>query len=213
MESHYCLLNLSCLCTPPLSSVFLMQAIPPISPRQTRGLRQGCPLSPYPFSFVLSHLFHDVEHSFVSQFGLSGVINTPFPFWDLEYADDTALLSNSAQQLSRLLHLLQNEASIRGFPLNFDKCAHMRFHSTKRGSFSPHLASPCQCPQCHVGHPGASQVPLSDEVKYLGVFLDFLSCNRKISLIAFLNQYLPLDYSIPSWGISFFLHSSLSTVR
>ena len=52
---------------------------------QTGGFRQGCPFSPYLFNFLLSHLFHDVEQSYVSQFGLlSGIINTIFPFWDLE---------------------------------------------------------------------------------------------------------------------------------
>ena len=127
---------------------------------QTRGLRQGCPLSPYLFNFVLSHLFHDVEESYISQFGLlSGVINTPFPFWDLEYADDTALLSNSAQQISRLLRLLRKEASTSGLHFNFDKCAHMRLHSDERISFSPFLESLCQCNQCNGTHPSITQFP------------------------------------------------------
>ena len=113
---------------------------------QTRGLRQGCPPSPYLFNFVLSHLFYDVETSYTSQFGLlSGVINTPSPLWDLEYADDTALMSNSAEQITRLLHILQSEAHTRGLILNFDKCAHLRLHSDERVFFSPSLSSVFGC--------------------------------------------------------------------
>ena len=89
------------------------------------------------------------------------------------------LLSNSAQQLTRLLHLLQWEAYIRGLTFNFDKCANLRLHSTERISFSPHLSSPCSCFQCSGHDPAPSLVPLSDEVKYLGVFLDASSSNRK----------------------------------
>ena len=64
---------------------------------QTKGLRQRCPLSPLLFSFVLTHLFHDVESKYAEQFGeISGVFYTPSPLWDLKYADDTVLLSSSA---------------------------------------------------------------------------------------------------------------------
>ena len=121
-----------------------------------------------------------METSYTSQFGLlSGVINTPSPLWDLEYADDTALMSNSAEQITRLLHILQSEAHFRGLTLNFDKCAHLRLHSDERVFFSPSLSSPCDCSRCHGHLDPPLPVPLSGEVKYLGVFLDSLSNNRK----------------------------------
>ena len=182
-----------------------------VSP-QNRGLRQGCSLSPYLFNFVLSHLFFEVEQSYISQFGLlSGVINTPFPFWDLEYADDTVLLSNSAQQITRLLHLLQREAHVRGLTLNVDKCAHLRLHSDSRIPYSPSFSSPCQCTQCTGAEASPQLVPLSDEVKYLGVFLDASSSNRRntshrvsqaISASKLLKPLLGHKSLPPSWELT-----------
>ena len=97
---------------------------------QTKGLWHGCPLSPYLFSMVLTHLFHDVEDTYTQLYLLiPGVIHTPSPLWDLEYADDTVLLSTSAQHATRLLHLIQYYGSQRCHLLNDDKCDHLRLDS------------------------------------------------------------------------------------
>ena len=121
---------------------------------QTKGLRQGCPLSPYLFGFVLTHLFHDVEVDYQRRFGeISGVFHVPSPLWDLEYADDTVLLSCSAEQLNRLLHTVQFHGSRRGLVLNEDKCEHLRLHSLHRIFYAPQDATPCQCKHCGGIHP------------------------------------------------------------
>ena len=156
---------------------------------QTRGLRLGCPLSPYIFNLVLTHLFHDVEIAYTQQFGLmAGVLNTPFPLWDLEYADDTTLLSNSAVQISRLLHLLQHQGAIRGLHLNFSKCAHLKLHSNENIPFSPSCLSPCDCTVCQGHLPPTSNAPESDEDKHLGVYLDSISSSNKMYRTGFLKQ-------------------------
>ena len=93
---------------------------------QTKGLRQGCPLSPYLFSMVLSHLFHDVESQYTALYGLiPGVIHTPSPLLDMEYADDTVLLSKSSQHATRMLHLIQHYGAQRGLHINEEKCDHL----------------------------------------------------------------------------------------
>ena len=99
---------------------------------QTQGLGQGCPLSPYVFGFVLTHLFHDVELDYQTKFGeISGVFHVPSPLWGLEYADDTVLLSCSAEQLNRRLHTVQyhefKKAGTRGSGSQFRTPLKLKF--------------------------------------------------------------------------------------
>ena len=67
----------------------------------------------YLFRFVLMHLFEDVEQKYERTFGvMSGVLRLGSPLWDLEYADDTVLLSNSSHQVQKPLHLIQEEEHV-----------------------------------------------------------------------------------------------------
>ena len=132
---------------------------------------------------LLTHLFRHVETQYHNNFGLiSGVINTPSPLWDLEYADDTVLLSNSAEQITRLLHLLPCEGSQRGLLLHEDKCEHLRLNSDTRVFYAPlPYTSICNCEVCSGNLPSVNPVPLSSEVKYLGAYRSTLGPRKNVS--------------------------------
>ena len=187
---------------------------------QTKGLRQGCPLSPYLFGLVLTHLFYDVEQTYGSCYGeISGVFHVPSPLWDLEYADDTVLLSCSAQQLNRVFHIVQYHGQKRGLQINEEKCEHLRLHSDQRIYYSPSCSSRCDCRHCSGFNHDLSPVPLSDEVKYLGVYLDSFSSGRKnlnyrvsqaVSASKLVRPLLSHSSLPPSWKLTVYCSIVLS---
>ena len=60
---------------------------------QGRGVRQGCPLSPYLFIAVLTVVMHDVDQEFLLTHGtLPWVFSAASPMWDMEYADYTIMM-------------------------------------------------------------------------------------------------------------------------
>ena len=81
--------------------------------------------------------------------------------------------------MNRLLHLVQHFGKTRGLRLNEEKCQHLRLNSDHNVFYSPSCYLVCTCPLCHAGAALGEPVPVSDEIKYLGVFLDSTSSNSK----------------------------------
>eukprot|EP00969_Alexandrium_andersonii_P171675 7588856-Alexandrium_andersonii.AAC.1 len=79
----------------------------------------------------------------------------PITSQDVEFADDTVILSTDSTGAQLLLQLLQEEASGYGLQFNKTKTAHMSINSNQRICFAD-----------------GGQVPLAAVVKYLGVKIE-----------------------------------------
>ena len=103
----------------------------------------------------------DTEAQFLAKYGmLPCPFSVLYPPWDIEYADDTVLLTNSGDTLERLLHMLQTNAARIGLTLNKEKCQLMTLKSTRLLHFKTEGTDACQCPNC-TSTPPLRLAPLS----------------------------------------------------
>ena len=101
----------------------LVNGVPSRQFRIRRGLRQGCPLSPFLFNLVaeaLSHLFHEaVSHNLFKgiKVGYDGLLVS-----HLQYADDTIIFCEPVtEQLLNVKRVLRCFQVMSGLKINFQK--------------------------------------------------------------------------------------------
>ena len=83
------------------------------------GVRQGCPLSPFLFSFIIDLLLEIT----LSLTEFSGIDLLPGDSRiDLEYADDIVLFGEDADKMQSVLVVLRNNARMFGTRFSSSKC-------------------------------------------------------------------------------------------
>ena len=102
--------------------------------RQARGIRQGCPLSPYLFLTVMAVMFDDIhldcdrEISWARMKGVS--------FSEVLYADDTALVTDEPKAMNKLLQTIEKHAKYYGLNFNKAKCEAIKINANNKLKFT-----------------------------------------------------------------------------
>lgn len=112
----------------------------------TRGIRQGCPISPYLFLLV-SQIFA----SYISNSSLRGISIANKQILISQLADDTTLFLQDAHQVSLALKNIQQFSKASGLSLNLSKCELMSIKECN-------LTEICN-------------IKVRDQVSYLGIII------------------------------------------
>ena len=130
----------------------------------TRGVKQGCPLSPLLFSLIIN----DFKPSFAPNGSRLGVQLNDQPdsyLSHLFYADDLTLFANSPAQLNLLLKDLEVYAREKGLTINVQKSQVCVFNATVRHPPTGQFLY------------GSSPLSIVDKFKYLGLIFNNEGCS------------------------------------
>ncbi len=102
--------------------------------RQSTGIRQGCPLSPYLFILVMSVMFSDIHRARGRDIN-KGRING-ITFTEILYADDTLLVSKNTTAARKMLAAIEEESKYYNMKLNHDKCLTIAMNGIRTPTFT-----------------------------------------------------------------------------
>ena len=145
---------------------------------------------------------HHFHSSFGTRFRFTPwTFSSRSPMTDVEYADDTVIISRTQLTLHRLLHSLQHESSKRGLLLNPVKCQLLRLHSNLPIHLSPHVTPLSSCSSLHcmgTDDFGVASPPLQS-AKYLGAYVAANASSEPHCNIR--KQWARFAPFFPSWQI------------
>lgn len=166
-----------------------------------RGIRQGCPISPFLFLLVTELLALGIKHDL----DLKGLTIFDKEIKISQLADDTILFLHDKNQLARGLNIIEQFSNASGLRLNVAKCE---------------LLPLKKCSDTNINN-----IPVKHTVKYLGIQITKDYKNRQqlnftekiVKTKSILNSWLQRDLSIfgrillsKADGISHFVYPSLS---
>uniref|UniRef100_A0A3B5R4M7 Reverse transcriptase domain-containing protein n=1 Tax=Xiphophorus maculatus TaxID=8083 RepID=A0A3B5R4M7_XIPMA len=112
-----------------------------------RGVRQGCPLSPYLF-LICSQLLSD----FIKLNHLKGISFADKNIIISQLADDTTLFLKDASQVSLAINIVEKFSRASGLYLNIDKCELLALKNCNK--------------------PSIYNIPVKESVTYLGIMIN-----------------------------------------
>ena len=166
-----------------------------------RGVRQGCPISPFLFILVTEllsiHIKNDINCKGISIFDKELKLS--------QLADDTTIFLKDKHQISIAIDLINKFSNASGLRLNMSKCEILPIHECEHSSFE--------------------NIPVKNSIKYLGIYitknhitrqhLNFSNRIKKTTSI--FNLWLQRDLSIhgrvllsKAEGLSRFIYPSQS---
>ena len=134
--------------------------------KQATGIRQGCTLSPYLFSIIMTVIFADVHADPELKKELDRNRPPETEIDEVLYADDTIILSTDNMTLEKFLQKIEECAEPYGLKLNHAKCEII-------------CTDPAHSKTIKVKNRNKKMIKVRKEAKYLGCKLNFESNIRK----------------------------------